>query len=92
MAARQSFSVKLVGQHTGGTLDFSNMRAFPLPSRGRVLLYTVTRSKRIPAMPVDGIGVMPDVFVPAGGDLVKGVTRWLEGGVLVGASTLRESR
>jgi len=84
LSARQSFTVKLVGQHTGGTLDFSNMRPYPLPSGGRVLLYTVTRSKRIPAMPVDGIGVMPDVFVPAGSDLVPGVTRWLEGGGLAG--------
>ena len=65
LAARQSFAVKLVGQHSGGTLDYSNLRPYPLPSGDRILLYAVTRSLRIPAMPVDGIGVMPDVFVPA---------------------------
>ena len=80
--ARQGFTVKLVGQHTGGTLDYSNLRPYVLPSGNLVLLYAVTRSLRIPAMPVDGVGVMPDVFVPAGGDLVKSVLRWLEGGSL----------
>jgi hypothetical protein len=82
LAARQSFTVKLLGQHTGGTLDYSNLRPYTLPSGDRVLLYAVTRSLRIPAMPVDGIGVMPDVFVPVGGDLVKSALRWLAGGLL----------
>jgi diadenosine tetraphosphatase ApaH/serine/threonine PP2A family protein phosphatase len=79
--ARQSFSVKLVGQHSRGSLDYSNLRPHALPSGHRTLMYAVTRTKRIPAMPVDGVGVMPDVYVPAaeGADLVKKVQRWLEG-------------
>lgn len=83
---RQSFSVKLVGQHSRGTLDYSNMRPHPLPAGKRTLMYAVTRSKRTPGMSVDGIGVMPDVYVPpaavgtAEDALVERARVWLESG------------
>ena len=81
---RQSFSVKLVGQHSRGTLDYSNLRPHVLPSGRRTLMYAVTRTKRMPGMPVDGIGVMPDVYLPPeavgvpADALVGRVREWLE--------------
>ncbi len=86
--ARQSFSVKLVGRHTWGGLDYSNLLAHGLPSGKRRLSYATTRSLRIPDLPVDGLGVLPDIALPRGaGDgaaqqEIERVRRWIEGGTL----------
>lgn len=85
---RQSFSVKLLGRHTWGGLDVSNLRGHDLPSGKRRLYYATTRSLRIPEQPVDGIGVLPDLYLPRGKDPdaaqeeVERTRRWLEGGTL----------
>ena len=85
---RQSFSVKLLGRHTWGGLDVSNLRGHDLPSGKRRLFYATTRSLRIPDQPVDGIGVLPDLYLPRGDgadatqDEVERTRRWLEGGTL----------
>jgi hypothetical protein len=89
LTVRQSFSVKLIGRHTYGMIDVSNVRPWTMPSGKHVLEYATTRSFRIPAMPVDGIGVMPDIYLPLGDgpnakdDEVMRVENWLEGGSLV---------
>ncbi|HVW06984.1 MAG TPA: S41 family peptidase [Bryobacteraceae bacterium] len=86
--ARQSFSVRLVGQHTYGSLDYSNVRPHDLPSGRRRLMYATTRSTRIPGLMVDVVGVQPDVYLPveagnrSGDDEVLRVQSWLEGGTL----------
>ena len=86
--ARQSFSVKLLGRHTWGGLDVSNLRPHDLPSGKRRLNYATSRSLRIPDQPVDGIGVLPDLYLPRGQDAnaaqdeVERTRRWLEGGTL----------
>ena len=49
LEARQSFSAKLIGQHTSGSLDYSNLRPHDLPSGARRLWYATTRSTRNPA-------------------------------------------
>ena len=88
LEARQSFSVKLVGRHTWGGLDYSNLLAHDLPSGKRRLSYATTRSLRIPDLPVDGLGVLPDIALPRGaGDgaaqqEIERVRRWIEGGTL----------
>lgn len=88
LEARQSFSVKLIGRHTFGSLDYSNLRPHDLPSGRRRLWYTTTRSTRIPGLMVDVAGVPPDIYLPieAGGDArseeVRRVQSWLEGGSL----------
>ncbi|RUO79979.1 hypothetical protein CWI84_08440 [Idiomarina tyrosinivorans] len=79
LAARQSFNVKLMGERTHGSLDYSNLRPHLLPSGQYQLMYATSRSKRIPAQPVDGIGVVPDVYVPLDkNDGVDVAKKWLE--------------
>lgn len=87
LTVRQSFSVKLVGHgHSGGALDVSNLRPHLLPSGQRRLWYATTLSNRLPALPIDGIGVYPDVFLPDPEDKadrfadVRRTQRWLEHG------------
>jgi C-terminal processing protease CtpA/Prc len=88
LEARQSFSVKLIGQRTFGSLDYSNLRPHDLPSGRRRLWYATTRSTRIPGLMVDVAGVPPDIYLPieAGDDAkyeeVLRVQSWLEGGSL----------
>jgi hypothetical protein len=36
-----------------------------MPGRTLRLSYPTTRSKRLPHAPVDGVGVLPDVHLPA---------------------------
>jgi hypothetical protein len=86
--ARQSFNVKLVGRHTFGSLDYSNLRPHDLPSGRRRLWYATTRSTRIPGLLVDVAGVPPDIYLPieagdnAKNEEVRRVQSWLEGGSL----------
>lgn len=88
LKARQSFNVKLIGQHTFGSLDYSNLAPHDLPSARRRLLYATTRSTRIPGLMVDVAGVPPDIYLPIEvGDDAKNeellrVRSWLEGGSL----------
>lgn len=88
LTARQSFSVKLVGRTSKGNLDYSNLRPHLLPSGKRQLLYATSRSFRLPDMPVDVAGIMPDVYLPKPASLeewddeVLRVKNWLEGGSL----------
>lgn len=88
LEARQSFNVKLIGQHTYGSLDYSNLRPHDLPSGRRRLMYATTRSTRIPGLMVDVAGVQPDIYLPIEtGDEAKNeeglrIQSWLEGGSL----------
>ncbi len=88
LEARQSFSVKLIGRHTFGSLDYSSLRPHDLPSGRRRLWYATTRSSRIPGLLVDVAGVPPDIYLPtqagdaAKSEVVQRVQSWLEGGSL----------
>jgi hypothetical protein len=67
-------------------LDVSNLRPHLLPSGKHRLWYAITVSNRLPALPIDGIGIAPDVFLPDPEDTgdrdadVRRTQRWLEGG------------
>lgn len=95
LTLRQSFAVKLLGRPSYGALDYSNVRPLDLPSGQRQLWYATSRSRRLPAMPVDAIGVLPDIALPAPADAaaaeaeVQQVQRWLEGGSLQPAAAKR---
>jgi hypothetical protein len=86
LTVRQAFAVKLVGQHSAGTLDYSNLRPHTLPSGRRILMYATSRSHRLPGLPVDVAGIQPDVYLPAPAtpternDGLIHVQRWLETG------------
>jgi C-terminal processing protease CtpA/Prc len=86
LEARQSFNVKLIGQHTYGSLDYSNLVPHDLPSGRRRLFYATTRSARVPGLMVDVAGVQPDIYLPvekgedAKNEEARRVQSWLEGG------------
>lgn len=63
LAMRQGWNVKLMGRRTHGALDYSNLRPFTLPSGERVLWYATSRSARLPHLPVDATGILPDVLL-----------------------------
>jgi C-terminal processing protease CtpA/Prc len=65
---RQSFNVKLVGRRSHGSLDYSNLRPRPLPSGERMLMYAISRTNRLPGLPVDVAGVPPDIYLPEPSD------------------------
>ena len=88
LTVRQGLGVKLLGRPSFGALDYSNMRPFTLPSGRRDLWYATSRSLRLPQLPVDATGVLPDILLPelqgpadAAAEL-QAVQRWLEGGSL----------
>ncbi|WP_427914890.1 S41 family peptidase [Ramlibacter sp. MMS24-I3-19] len=64
IAMRQSFKVKLFGQSSTGSLDYSNLRPWTLPSGKRRLMYATTRSLRLPEFAVDLAGIPPDQVLP----------------------------
>ncbi len=88
LTVRQSFNVKLLGRPSHGSLDYSNLRPYTLPSHERLLWYATSRSDRLPDLPVDVMGIQPDIFLPhpasESGDEgeVHQVQGWLERGVL----------
>jgi C-terminal processing protease CtpA/Prc len=88
LAARQSFNVKLVGRRSHGSLHYSNLRPRLLPSGERMLMYAISRTNRLPGLPLDVAGIQPDIFLPeptdrkARADEVLQAQRWLEGGSL----------
>ena len=88
LTVRESQSVKLLGRPTSGELDVSNLRPHPLPSGFRAVFYATSRSLRLPDMPIDQIGIQPDILLPRPADAVatdnevSHVQRWMEGGSL----------
>jgi C-terminal processing protease CtpA/Prc len=103
LTVRQSFAVKLVGRsRSAGWADASNLRPHVLPSGRRRLLYATTLSNRLPGLPIDGIGVEPDVLLAYPqdeadrSDDVGRTQHWLERGTWEspqeGARSKRESR
>lgn len=93
LTVRQSFNVKLLGQPSFGTLDYSNMRPHRLPSGQRMLWYAISRSSRLPELRVDVNGVQPDIYLPpptseeSKRSEPTRVQRWLEGGSLAPMGT-----
>jgi len=89
LEARQSRKVTLYGAPSAGALDYSNVfearaadasTAGPgVPGSTLVLVHPTTRSQRLPAEPVDNVGVLPAVPVSADEPLpVDRVRRHLE--------------
>ena len=64
LIARQSFSVKLIGRPTFGSLDYSNLRPYDLPSGQRALVYATSRSLRLPTILSTSPGFNPISICP----------------------------
>lgn len=63
LAAKQSKKVKLFGTTTFGSLDISNQNYVPFPCGKMNLVYSLSRSKRIPDFAIDERGIQPDFFL-----------------------------
>jgi C-terminal processing protease CtpA/Prc len=74
LAATQSKKVSVVGTRTAGVLDYANVRRFPLPSGLRRVGLATSRSRRLPANPVDPDGIRP--VIPIDEDLVASGSAW----------------
>lgn len=80
LAARQSRKVTLFGKdNSAGILDYANVVSMPSPSGRYGLYWATSRSLRLPADPVDGEGIPPDIRIPPSeSDPVSYAQRWLE--------------
>jgi len=63
LEAKQSKKVKLFGTTTKGGLDFSNLNLAVSPKEDYILVYTLSKSLRLPNFAVDDIGIKPDYFI-----------------------------
>ncbi len=63
LEAKQSKKVKLFGRTTKGGLDFSNLNLAVSPNEDYILVYTLSKSLRVPNLVVDDIGITPDYFI-----------------------------
>ncbi len=63
LTAKQSTKIVLMGQHTAGVLDYSNMRMVNLDCMPYILGYSTTRSRRVPENAIDNTGVLPDIEI-----------------------------
>ncbi len=62
--AKQSKKVTLFGTHTGGVMDYGNVRPFKLLCPNFELRLPTTRSGWVDTAPIDNIGFLPDVTIP----------------------------
>lgn len=62
--AKQSKKVTLFGTHTGGVMDYGNVREHLLLCPNFVLRLPTTRSGWVDTAPIDNIGFQPDVKIP----------------------------
>jgi hypothetical protein len=63
LEAKQSFKVKLFGRPTKGVLDISNVNVITSPDGAFNLHYSMSKSLRLPAFPIDDIGIQPDFYL-----------------------------
>ncbi|MGM9478082.1 S41 family peptidase [Pedobacter sp. GSP4] len=72
LQARQSSKVKLYGSNSSGAIDYLEVVKAKLPCGFYSLGYPAARSLRLPAYPLDNIGIAPDKTIP------KGIADWVD--------------
>ena len=79
--ALHSTKVVVMGvQPTAGFLDYGNVLTVTPPAGIRRLAYATSRSRRLPARPMDHTGIVPQVLIPREeADRVAFATRYLKG-------------
>ncbi len=71
--------VTLMGEHSAGVLDYSNIRPVDFPCPYLTLWYPTTRSHRIPiGKGIDGIGIAPKIKLAPDADWIKAAEEYLE--------------
>ena len=72
LAVRQSAKVKLLGQKTSGTLDYSNVRETKFLCMPYILAYSTTRSRRVDDhQGIDNVGIKPDHYLDMSADWIS---------------------
>lgn len=77
--AQQSKRTTLIGQNTGGVLDYGNLHFLDLPDPRFTIGYPTSRSNRVAAgRPVDNVGIPPTIrLTEADGDWVEWARQYL---------------
>jgi len=79
LEAAQSSKVTLMGRHTAGVLDYSNVREQPFDCLPFTLHYATTRSRRIDqGKGIDNTGIQPAVVLGDDVDWVEAAKKYLE--------------
>lgn len=79
LAAKQSRKVTLVGEHTYGVLDYSNLLGGEPPCKDMIFAYSSTRSRRVERKQgIDGTGIQPDIPLTEDKDWVEEARKYLE--------------
>lgn len=63
LKAKQSKKVKVLGTPTSGVLDYASAYFFKFGCDNYKLLLPTYRSLRLPAYPIDNIGIQPDIYL-----------------------------
>lgn len=71
LRVRKSKKTVLLGQPTGGAIDYANVNIMELPSGFRLVGIPTSRSLRLPENPIDPHGIPPDIKIP------KNVENWI---------------
>jgi hypothetical protein len=72
LAARQSGKVRLLGQNTSGTLDYSNVVSTKFICMPYILGYPTTRSRRLNVHEgIDNAGIKPDHYLDVSADWIE---------------------
>ncbi|MCW3465024.1 S41 family peptidase [Chitinophaga nivalis] len=72
LVAKQSKKVKVFGTPTSGVLDYGSARVFDMGCANYPFVMPTYRSLRLPAYPIDNIGIQPDVY------LDNYITDWMQ--------------
>lgn len=81
LEALQSSKVTLMGRHTMGVLDYSNVREMPIFCLPFTLHYATTRSRRVDhGKGIDNIGIQPAMVLGDDVDWVEAARNYLEDG------------
>jgi len=78
LAARQSHKVILMGENTGGALDYANVHYLQMPRKGWWFQYATSRTNRLPDFPIDNIGIEPNVNIPVEKNWVEFAVEYLK--------------
>lgn len=80
LEARQSRKVTLMGHHTAGVLDYSNVRPVTsIPCKDLMLFVATTRSRRVDkGQGIDNVGIQPNIVLARDKDWIREALKYLQ--------------